>query len=90
MNFGRTRKPGVNRRQYQIVVEGRIDPGWSDWFQGMGIASQIDPDGSCRTVLSGAVVDQAGLRGILNKIWDLNLVLVSVQQDSSPTILQNL
>jgi len=77
MNFNRKRKPGAKSRQYQITVEGRIDPGWSDWFQGMEIASQ---NGSCRTILSGAVVDQASLRGVLNKIWDLNLVLVSVQQ----------
>lgn len=60
---------------YEIRVAGELDEQWSDWFSGM----QVAVEGSSRkvTVLSGRV-DQAALRGILNRIWDLNLVLIAV------------
>jgi len=58
---------------YQIGVEGRLDESWSDWFDGMTISP-----GSDITTLAGAVADQPALRGILFKIWDLNLTLISV------------
>jgi hypothetical protein len=67
-------------RFYHIIVEGEIDPSWSDWFQGFRIQPLVNRNGECLSVLSGAVVDQAALRGILNKIWDLNLALVSVNR----------
>lgn len=63
---------------YRIQVGGRLDEKWSDWFSGMTIAFECGSDGSCVTTLTGAVVDQAALRGILEKIWDLNLTLISV------------
>jgi hypothetical protein len=58
---------------YQIRVQGQLDRGWSDSFSGM----MVEFDGDI-TVLSGPVADQAALRGILNRIWDLNLTLISV------------
>lgn len=58
---------------YRIVVRGRLDESWSNWFDGMAIASV---DGL--TELTGAVVDQSALHGILTRIRDLNLTLVSV------------
>ena len=60
---------------YQIKVQGRLDERWTDWFNGMTITS-----GSGITTLTGAVMDQARLRGILSKIWDLNLTVISVTQ----------
>ena len=63
---------------YQIQIEGRLGEKWSDWFSGMTIAFESGSDGSCVTTLTGAVVDQAALRGILEKIWDLNLTLISI------------
>ena len=65
--------------RYQIKVQGQLDPDWSDWFSGMVIEHQLGKDGSSMTILTGAIVDQAALRGILHKLWDLNLVLYSVQ-----------
>ncbi len=59
---------------YQIKVRGRLDKSWSDWFDRMAITQE----GSDNTTLTGPIVDQAALRGILCKIWDLNLKLVSV------------
>ena len=63
---------------YQIKVRGRLDARWSDWFGGMAITCEIGSDGLPVTTLTGAVVDQAALRGILWRLWDLNLRLISV------------
>ena len=59
---------------YEIVVEGQIDAGWASWFDGLRIESL--PDG--RTSISGCLADQAALRGTLDRIFDLNMQLVSV------------
>jgi hypothetical protein len=63
---------------YRIKVQGKLDEGWSDWFDGMKITLERGNDGSSITTLTGPVVDQVALRGILAKIWDLNLTLISV------------
>ena len=59
---------------YQLRVKGQLDPRWSEWFEGLTISHEAD--GS--TLLAGPVVDQAALYGILLKLHDLNLPLVSV------------
>ena len=59
---------------YQIIVKGVLDSKWSDWFEGMTVTPQ--PDGE--TVLTGPVADQAALHGLLQKIRDMGLPLVSV------------
>jgi hypothetical protein len=61
---------------YEIRVRGRLGPEWSAWFDGLTISHQ--PQGE--TVLSGPVPDQAALHGILIKIRDLGLPLVSVHR----------
>ena len=58
---------------YQIKVQGRLDESWSGWFNSMAVAFEGDT-----TTLTGSVVDQAALRGILSRLWDLNLALISV------------
>ena len=63
---------------YQIRVEGRFDPSWSEWFSGLEIAVEDGPTGGAVTTLTGTTPDQAALRGILNRMWDLNLVVISV------------
>lgn len=60
---------------YQIRVKGVLDPSWSDWFDGFTITSTED-----ETELTGLVIDQAALHGILTKINDLGLSLTSVSQ----------
>jgi hypothetical protein len=62
---------------YQITVRGHLDDRWSDWFSGLAVAARHDDDGQPVTTLTG-LVDQAALRGILNRCWDLNLSVVSV------------
>ncbi len=63
------------RTMYQIRVKGRLDPTWSDWFDGFSITSLED-----ETILIGTVPDQAALLGILAKIDDLGLILVFVNE----------
>ena len=63
---------------YEIRVRGRLDARWAEWFSGMAISYAHGPDGAICT-LTGRVVDQAALRGILDRIWDLNLTLVSLK-----------
>lgn len=62
---------------YEIKVVGQLDPTWSSWFDGLTLTS---PDGET-TILSGALPDQAALFGLLERIRDLNLFLISVTCD---------
>jgi hypothetical protein len=59
---------------YQIRVRGVLDPQWSDWFDEMIVSPQADGE----TVLFGPVRDQSALHGILAKIRDLGLPLLSL------------
>ena len=61
---------------YQIQVRGIIDQRWEGWFEGMTIATDNRVP---VTTLTGIVADQAALRGILAKLWDLNLDLISIR-----------
>ena len=58
----------------EIQVKGRIDEHWSDWFEGLKV-THTDRD---ETVLTGLVVDQSALYGLLAKLRDLGLSLLSV------------
>ena len=63
---------------YEIRVEEQLTDRWSDWFNGLVI--HYDSDG--KTTLSGPLVDQAALLGVLNQIQALNLTLISVYRSS--------
>jgi hypothetical protein len=67
----KTRKP----EEYEIHIQGHLDPQWSDWFENMTLTH--NPDGT--TTLAGPVVDQAALYGLLDKLRDLAVPLISVQ-----------
>jgi hypothetical protein len=62
----------------EIRIKGEIDPHWSDWFAGLVITHS----GQDETTLSGEVVDQAALYGLIARLRDLGLPLVSVKCDS--------
>jgi hypothetical protein len=64
------------QKAFQIKVKGILDQSWSDWFNGMTITFEFENE---ITTLTG-VVDQARLRGILSKAWDLNLTLISLSR----------
>jgi hypothetical protein len=61
---------------YELRVEGHLADHWSEWFEGLTIYN--DPNGE--TTLTGLLTDQAALFGVLNKIHDLNLILISVSR----------
>jgi len=65
---------------YRIEIEGRLDPRWSSWFDGLTVTVESLDHGLFVSILNGTLPDQASLRGILNKIWDLNLSLISVNR----------
>lgn len=64
-------------QRYEIVVEGLLDPGWAEWLGGMEIEN--DADGTT-TRLSGSVIDQAELHGLLSRVRDLGVPLLLVRR----------
>ena len=71
--------PGVEQRpsdsgDYEIRVEGRLDARWSAWFDGL----VVTPGGHGTTVIRGSGIDQAALHGLLRRLSDLALPLLSV------------
>ena len=61
---------------YQIKVKGHLGHQWTDWFEGLTITLEEDGD----TLLTGPVVDQAALHGLLKKVRDLGMPLLSVNR----------
>ena len=59
---------------YQITVKGHLDPTWSAWFDDLTITNEANGE----AVLAGPIVDQAALHGVLIKVRDLGLPLISV------------
>jgi hypothetical protein len=67
-------KPNTKAPYYEIRLKGHLEARWADWFDGMAIT--LAEDGS--TLLSGTLADQAALHGILKKVRDVGLTLLSV------------
>jgi hypothetical protein len=59
---------------YQIRIKGQLDSQWTDWFAGLTITLEDNGD----TLLTGRVIDQAALHGLLKKVRDLGMPLLSV------------
>jgi hypothetical protein len=73
-----------DRQVYQIRVQGGLDERRSDWFEDMKLGVERTSDDALITTLTGVVADQARLRGILSKLWDMNLMLISVIRVGTP------
>ena len=78
----RTNTGQQQRAAYQIQVQGELSPRWHHWFEDLAISVETADDGGTITTLTSPILDQAGLRGILNKLWDLNLTLLAVTRTS--------
>ena len=61
-------------QRYEIRIKGHLDDRWADWFEGLAIT--LEENGN--TLLSGPVTDQAALHGLLKKVRDLGMPLLSV------------
>ncbi|MBK9714993.1 MAG: hypothetical protein IPO81_27435 [Kouleothrix sp.] len=71
--------PNTDPRQpliYQIRVQGHLGSEWTDWFEGLSIS--LEDNGE--TLLTGPVIDQAALHGLLRKVRDLGIPLISVNR----------
>ena len=71
------RKPIIDPSQpmvYQIRIKGHLSRQWTDWFEGLIIT--LEDNGN--TLLTGTVIDQAALHGLLKKVRDLGIPLLSV------------
>ena len=74
-----TRGPARDRLEggrYEIRVKGRLEPRWANWFDGLTVRHASDG----ATVLSGPIADQAALHGLLQRVRDLGIPLLSVTQ----------
>jgi hypothetical protein len=67
---------------FEIHVKGHLDSKWSDWLEGLEV--KLLDNGEM--ILSGTLVDQAALMGVLNKLNRLNLALLSVSQVNQPNL----
>lgn len=63
---------------YEIRLQGRLDPRWATWFEGMTLTDHTDGT----TVIHGLVADQAALHGLLQRLRDLGLPLLSVDRQA--------
>ncbi len=69
---------------YEIRLQGRLDQRWSAWFDGMTLTTSRDPAGVL-TILRGHVVDQAALHGLLARLRDIGLPLISITRVDART-----
>src|SRR5712692_4543116 len=74
-------EPGL----YEIRIKGHLDNRWADWFEGLAITLEDNGD----TLLTGPVVDQAALHGLLRKVRDIGMPLVSFVQSNKTCQLQS-
>ena len=74
--------PGMSETEtYEIRIQGRLDGRWTSWFDGMELVDDVD--GS--TLIRGQVADQAALHGLIQKVRDLGLPLLSVTHTQTGT-----
>ena len=62
-----------------ITVRGRVAPHWSQWLEELRLSYRLSENGIEVTDLNGTVPDQSALQGVLNRIWNLNLTVLSVR-----------
>ena len=72
--------------RYRIVVQGELDDSWSEWMGDVSLDRFNRRHDSGNTTIFSEIPDQAALRGLINKIWDLNLTLISVNRQEKTSI----
>ena len=71
-----SRVEGREARRFEIRIQGHLETRWAAWFEGMGLTHAADGT----TALDGMVADQAALHGLLQKLRDLGIQLISVAE----------
>jgi hypothetical protein len=74
---------------YQIEVQGYLDENRAEWFDGMSLVPQVLAEDRTITTLTGRVVDQAALHGLLRKLYMLGLPLLSLKRIEPEQLTQN-
>ena len=64
---------------YRICVGGHVEAKWSDWMEGMSVQQPWHENGPAVTLLEGKLIDQAALAGLLNTLYEMHLVVLSVE-----------
>lgn len=64
--------------RYEIVVSGQLEPDWSNWFEGFTIEAETG-----RTRLTGRIVDQTALHGVLAKLRDLGIPIIAIERQAT-------
>jgi len=78
MNTRQSDTPEASQpRRYAIRIRGHLDQRWADWFDGLSLTHNSDGT----TLLAGPLADQAALHGVLNKLRDLGLPIISMQSN---------
>jgi hypothetical protein len=67
---------------YRIVIQGELSDKWVDWFEGLSLLVTNGDSTEPVTTLAGPIRDQAALRGILERLWDLNLTVLLVERST--------
>jgi hypothetical protein len=64
---------------YRICIMGHLDTNWSDYFGGMAIEQKSNPKFKTITILTGRLIDQSALLGVLNSLHDIGCPIISVE-----------
>jgi hypothetical protein len=65
---------------YQITIAGQLKQHWNEWFDSLSVTQGLDCEQNPITMLQGTIPDQAALRGLLIKAWDLGLVVIALER----------
>jgi hypothetical protein len=89
--FDRERVDFVGPAEYRIIVDGELEAGMSDYLAGMELRLTRRRDGTVLTTLTGRLVDQAELNGVMNAIYEMHLpilVVEALESESEPFLSQ--
>lgn len=73
-------RKSFGQKIYRIRIKEKLDSSWTNWFEGMELLFDGLEEEDASTHIIGPIADQAALNGMLNKVWNLNLTIISVEQ----------
>jgi len=70
---------------WRICLDGRVEENWAEWFNWASVRSVVCPDGGWQTVAEGELRDRAALGGLINRMWDTSISVLSLDRISDQT-----